>query len=364
MESKSCVSCCIANTLFSFARHYIMSNPSFFFLVSFKNHSLHCIALHTIVFVKETGSGGLSPKMGGGNVNMFIRSNNSTDHSEDGGGSFVKVPVTTTPPFATPNKGGDPAVSSSSRNINKSNRVVAEEQPQLLPYHQRKRLSQSEIQQPLATQPPGPQLNNAIERPPLSSSRGLGPVQPPLSQQLIGQPMPLPPQQQPQQPPPMQPLFGTLPPPPSAAKYKVSAIPAFKGHSRGSSSSGGGGGGMLQQSQQQQQSSHHERNSSTEGDNSIDDKRMKKMRKVKSATSASSSRKNRKGSSSKNNSKQQQHNRTPSTSSPRAASAGGDNSNRPPRYATSSQVQEDSVLKVIDPTPPPQSPRSGGYHIR
>ena len=27
-------------------------------------------------------------------------------------------------------------------------------------------------------------------------------------------------------------------------------------------------------------------------------------------------------------------------------------------------MQEDSVLKVIDPTPPPQSPRSGGYHIR
>ena len=215
--------------------------------------------------MKETGSGGLSPKMGGGNVNMFLRSNNSTDHSEDGGGSFVKVPVTTTPSFATPNKGDLLPVT---RNINKSNRVVAEEQPQLLPYHQRKRLSQTEIQQPLATQPPGPQLSNAIERPPLSSSRGLGPVVQPPSQQLIGQQQqqhPMPPQQ-PQQPSPMQPLFGTLPPPPSAAKYKVSAIPAFKGHSRGSSSSGGGGGGMLQSQQQQQQSSHHERNSSTEGD--------------------------------------------------------------------------------------------------
>jgi len=321
--------------------------------------------------VKETGSsGGLSPKMGGGNVNMFLRSNNSTDHSEDGGGSFVKVPVTTTPSFATPNKGDLLPVT---RNINKSNRVVAEEQPQLLPYHQRKRLSQTEIQQPLAPQPPGPTLNNTIERPPLSSSRGLGPVQPP-SQHMIGQQqMPLPPPQQPQQPPPMQPLFGTLPPPPSAAKYKVSAIPAFKGHSRGSSSSGGGGGMVQSQQQQQQGSHHHERNSSTEGDTSIDDKRMKKMRKVKSATSASSSsRKNRKGGSSSKNNSKQQHNRTPSTSSPRAASAGGDNnnnnnSNRPPRYATSSQssqVQEDSVLKVIDPTPPPQSPRSGGYHIR
>ena len=136
---------------------------------------------------------------------MFLRSNNSTDHSEDGGGSFVKVPVTTTPPFATPNKGD---LLSVTRNINKSagsgnnNRVVAEEQPQLLPYHQRKRLSQTEIQQPLAPQPPGPQLNNAIERPPLSSSRGLGPVVQPPSQQLIGQQqMPLPPQQQSQQPP-------------------------------------------------------------------------------------------------------------------------------------------------------------------
>ena len=208
----------------------------------------------SLVFVGDAGSivtrthqssaSGLSPKLGPSssnhNGNLFIRSSNSSE--DDGGGSVVKVP------------------SSTKEALPRSNNSNGE-QPQLLPYQHRKKLSRNDLkdlQQPFMLQAIPPMSTTTTTATPptnpvdesAAASAAAAAAQLTMSPTNMGDASRRPfPTKAP--PPPMPPVHlnvGTSPPSLLASskfKYKVATIPAFNGGASsklGASSSGRGGG--------------------------------------------------------------------------------------------------------------------------